>query len=171
MSSVIPGAECTLPPAIIDAVRASVEKTYPAFFSAKPVPMVGASENRNVACIAGIISFVGDVTWSFSWILTQETAPVLAKRFAGFDIPFDSADMGDMAGELVNVIAGEIVAQLEQRHIKAQMSVPTVARGKPLELVPESGPSIIHLEYMSPEGPFWLRLASFKGRGARQPGK
>jgi len=160
-----------LPPAIIDAVQASLDKTYSAFFSEKPIPNTNGQDHHSGPCIAGIISFLGDVPWSLSWILTRETAPLLAHKFTGFEIAFDSPDMGDMAGELVNVIAGEIVAQLDQRRIKTQMSLPTVARGSPLELVPEKGPSIANLEYSSKEGVFWFRLAAAKNYSARVPGK
>jgi CheY-specific phosphatase CheX len=75
--------------------------------------------------------------------------------------------MGDMAGELVNVIAGEVVAQLEQRRIKVQMSLPTVARGRPLELVPQVGPAVANIEYRSKEGTFWFRIAAANGRPSR----
>lgn len=171
MADSIPGADTVLPPTIVDAVKAALDKTSSVFFSEKPVVQAGAHNGCQGPCIAGIISFLGDVPWSFSWIMTQETAPALAKRFCGFDIPFDSPDMGDMAGELVNVIAGEIVAQLEQRRVKAQMSLPTVARGSSLELVPEKGHGIVHLQYASKEGAFGIRLASAKGSTVRLAGK
>lgn len=160
-----------LPPAIVDAVRTSLDKTYAAFFSEKPVPVANGSDHHHGPCIAGIISFIGEMSWSLSWILTKETAPVLAQRFAGFEIPYDSSDMGDMAGELVNVIAGEVVAQMEQRQFKSQMSLPTIARGNPLELMPETGPSIAYLEYASKEGPFWFRLAAAKHHSSRVSGR
>jgi CheY-specific phosphatase CheX len=70
--------------------------------------------------------------------------------------------MGDMAGELVNVLAGEVVSQLQQRRIKAQMSLPTVARGSPLQLIPEKAFSVARLDFNSKEGAFWLRLAVAK---------
>jgi CheY-specific phosphatase CheX len=160
-----------LPAAIVEAVKASLDRTHAAFFSEKPTLTADQHDSHNDSCVAGIISFVGDLSWSLSWIIARDTAPQLAQRFAGFEIPFESPDMGDVAGELVNVIAGEIVAQLDQRKIKAQMSLPTIARGSPLELVPGKGPSIINLEYRSREGPFWFRLATAKHRSARLPGK
>ncbi len=166
-----PNTESNLPSAVVDGVTASLDKTYSAFFSTAPTRSGSGHEHSSGPCIAGIISFVGDVPWSFSWILSEETAPALARKFTGFDIPFDSPDMGDMAGELVNVIAGEIVAQLEKRKIKVQMSLPTIARGNPLELVPEYGPSVVQLSYSSAEGPFWFRLASPKRGTIRMPGK
>jgi chemotaxis protein CheX len=171
MTSPAASACCPLPSAIIDAVKASIDKTHSAFFSEKPVLTANGQGHHDGHCIAGIISFLGEVPWSFAWILSQETAPVLAQRFAGFEILFDSPDMGDMAGELVNVLAGEIVAQLEQRGIKTQMSLPTVARGSPLELVPLDGPSIANLEYASNEGTFWLRLAAAKNHASRLSGR
>src|SRR5262249_47299656 len=124
-------------------------------------------------CVAGIISFFGDMPWTLTWVLTDKSAPALAQKFAGFEIPFDSKDMGDMAGELVNVLAGEIVAQLDQRRIKSQMSLPTVARGTNLELMPEIGPNVAELDYKSNVGGFWLRLAAAKTGNVlgRVPGK
>jgi chemotaxis protein CheX len=160
----------SLPTAIIDAVRASLDKTYSAFFSEKPTP-IDYVEHHEGPCVAGIISFVGDSSFTFSWILKKETAPHVAQKFCGFEIPFESSDMGDMAGELVNVIAGEIIAQLERRGMKSSMSLPTVARGAPLELIPEMGPSIVNLEYKSKEGGFWMRLAAAKTIGQRLPGR
>lgn len=156
------GSDQTFPPAITDAVQASIEKVYSAFCGETPRRVTIELKSHNPSCVAGIISFFGDVPWSLSWVLTEETAPILARKFAGFDIPFDSSDMGDVAGELVNVLAGEVIAQLEQRRIKAQMSLPTVARGKPLELVPEKGLSVARLDFVSGQGNFWVRLAAPK---------
>lgn len=163
-------AGASIHPAIVDAVRASLDKTYSAFFTERPEP-IDYLEHHEGPCIAGIISFVGDRSFTFSWILKKATAPNVAQKFCGFEIPFESADMGDMAGELVNVIAGEIIAQLERRGMKASMSLPTVARGAPLELIPEVGPSIANLEYTSSEGGFWLRLAAAKTIAQRLPGR
>lgn len=148
------------PAPIIDAVKASVDKTYSALCGETPVLATEDAADYSGPRIAGIISFVGDVPWSFSWILTQESAPALAMKFTGMEIPFDSSDMGDMAGELVNVIAGEIISQLEQRRIKSQMSLPTVLRGESLEMMPESGRCVKRLDYTSNQGGFSLRLST-----------
>jgi CheY-specific phosphatase CheX len=155
-----PNGDGSFPPAILDAVKDSVKKTYAAFCGEAPTPVSNGHDHNIGPCVAGIISFFGDQPWSLSWVLSRETAPVLAQKFAGFEIPFDSADMGDMAGELVNVLAGEVVAQLEQRRIKVQMSLPTVARGGPLELMPERGMNVARLDFKAKEGDFYLRLAA-----------
>ena len=83
--------------------------------------------------IDGIISFVGDLTFSLILVLPMETAESMAKKFAGFDIPFDSEDMGDVVGELTNVLAGVLSGHLEAVGVKAQMSLPTITRGSDFE--------------------------------------
>lgn len=159
-----------IPDAIVESVKASIDHTCSYFFSEKPVLVIDSTGHHEGPCIAGIISFVGQIPWSLSWILTARTAPAVAKKFAGFDIAFDSDTMGDMTGELVNVIAGEVISQMEQRDIKGAMSLPTVARGSPLELVPEQGPSIVYLQYSTSDGPFWFRLAAAKHYASRLSG-
>jgi CheY-specific phosphatase CheX len=70
--------------------------------------------------------------------------------------------MGEMAAELVNVLAGDVVAQLEKRCMKAQMCLPTVARGDHLEFTPAKGPGVIYIDFTSTQGKFWFRLVAAK---------
>ena len=156
------------PPAVADAVKQAIDVTLAAICGEKPVLQTGGEPPGCCACVAAIISFIGDVSWSLSWALNEDTAPALINKFVGFEIPFDSPDMGDAVGELVNVLAGDVVAQLEKRRIKVQMSLPTVARGKALELMPEKGTAVAQLDYTSTQGSFWLRLMSAKGSQIRQ---
>ncbi len=114
------------------------------------------------SCIAAIIAFVGDVPWSYTLVLTCETAPALAKQYFGVEIPFHSVEMGDVAGELANVLAGDVVAELERHGIKGQMSLPTVARGSHMEFIPDKAAGLLRLDYLSKQGPFWLRLMTAK---------
>lgn len=83
--------------------------------------------------IDGIISFVGDLTWSLILVLPHDSAELMAQKFAGFEIPYDSEDMGDVVGELTNVLAGVLCGRLEGVGIKSQMSLPTVTRGSDFE--------------------------------------
>jgi chemotaxis protein CheX len=169
MTDSLAAAGVGVPPAIIAAVQASVDRLQSTFFHEKPLPTPCRREVDNGPCIAGIISFLGDVSWSLAWILPRNVAPALVEKMAGFEIPFDSPDMGDAAGELINVFAGEVAFQLDQRGIKAQISLPTVVRGSPLELLPGSGPSVVHLQFTLPEGPFWFRLATTNNHPVRPP--
>lgn len=157
---------------IADAVKTAVDMTYSSIFGESPVLLPDDQQADSGPCVAGILSFIGNKPFSLSWILTEDAAPVLAQKFTGLEIPFDSPDMGDVAGELVNVLAGEVIAQLEKRGVKSQMSLPTVARGNPLELMSEKGLSVTRLDFTSTQGRFWLRLASAKPSSflGRMPG-
>jgi CheY-specific phosphatase CheX len=108
--------------------------------------------------VMAVMSFFGDPVWSFALILPEATAVAAAQGFAGFEIPFDSPDMGDMVGEMANVMAGDVVARLEKARVKAQMSLPTVARGHDVELLPPSNTFEIRLHFAGPSGGFQLRL-------------
>jgi CheY-specific phosphatase CheX len=83
--------------------------------------------------IDGIISFVGDLTWSLIFSLPHASAEMMAQKFAGFEIPYDSVDMGDVVGELTNVLAGVLCGGLENVGVKSQMSLPTITRGSDFE--------------------------------------
>jgi CheY-specific phosphatase CheX len=85
--------------------------------------------------IDGIISFVGDLTWSLILVLPHDSAELIANKFAGLEISYDSEDMGDVVGELTNVLAGVLCGELETVGIRSQMSVPTVTRGADFEQI------------------------------------
>ena len=150
MTATEPNATSTFPAAIAEAAIAALETTFTAIFGEKPTREMNADQKHCCPCVAGIISFIGETSWSLTWVLPREIAPVLAHKFTGFEIPFDSPDMGEMAAELVNVLAGDVVAQLEKRCIKAQMSLPTVARGDYLEFTPARGPGVGYIDLLRP---------------------
>lgn len=158
-------------PAIVEVIQATMAKMYGTFLSEKPSEEFISQNHHAGSCIAGIITFLGDEKFSFTWLLSHDVAPIIAKRFSGFDIPYDSADMGDVVGELVNVLAGEIVAQLESKKIVVRMTLPTVVKGSPLVLMPEVSPEVVNIEYVSKEGIFWFRLAAAVSNSFRQSGK
>ncbi len=160
MTVLVSNGDAAFPSAIANAAVAALENTFTAIFGEKPIRDSNSVRDHCCSCVAGTISFIGEVTWSLTWVLPQEIAPILAQKFTGFDIPFDSSDMGEMAAELVNVLAGEVIAQLEKRYIKAQMSLPTVARGDHLEFTPAKGPGVIYIDFTSTQGKFWFRLVA-----------
>ena len=85
--------------------------------------------------IIAIISLVGDVGWSIFLGFPPKTAVAAASKFAGFDIPFESDDMGDAVGELANMVAGQVKILLDQRSIKVDISLPSVIRAEHLEVL------------------------------------
>lgn len=105
-----------------------------------------------------IMGFFGDFNWTYTLILPRTTAPGMVEAFAGFSIPYPHPDMGDVVGELANVLAGEVIATLSARKIKIRMGLPTVARGTDVEfLVAEDTPTR-DIGFSSAAGPFSFRL-------------
>ena len=161
-----PGAPA-FPAVLGDAVRDAADD----FFRATCGLKYAEQPDRASEAAAGImstISFVGDQPWSFSLVLPDCTAVAMARAFAGFDIPADSADMGDVIGEVVNVIAGGICARLEAKGIKTQMSLPMVVRGENVSVMVPSGASTKHLEFVGPNGPCWFSLVKSRTAGVKR---
>jgi CheY-specific phosphatase CheX len=123
------------PPNLIEQTTRSVTETFAKICGSEVSIHEEATGCPDRVKIVGIISFVGDLMWSLALILPHDSAEEIARKFAGFDIPFESADMGDVVGELINVLAGVVSGNLETVGINSQMSLPTVARGDAFELM------------------------------------
>ncbi len=93
-------------------------------------PLAGEEDFPSGDIIIGIVSLVGDVEWSVFFGLPSETAVAAGLKFAGFEIPFESDDMGDAIGELTNMLAGQVKLRLDQKGINADISLPSVIRGR-----------------------------------------
>ncbi|MFA5975072.1 MAG: chemotaxis protein CheX [Elusimicrobiota bacterium] len=119
----------------------------------------GRSTEDPASPVVSVISLVGDVNWVFALVLTKATAELVTEKFSGFKISYDSLDMKDIVGEMSNIIGGDLVARLDREGIKAQLSLPTVLRGKSLRLAnPEDLASAI-LCFQSSQGEFWAQLS------------
>jgi CheY-specific phosphatase CheX len=151
-----------LPAEVVDAACVSIENTLASILGSRPVRTSGPPTTDGPALL-GIISFVGDEKWSLSLMLVDPVASTMVERFCGMALPFDSPDLGDAVGELVNVIAGEVVAQMEKRRLQARMSLPIVIRGQAMALVQERGTSVEQVDYSSACGPFCVRLTTVSG--------
>jgi chemotaxis protein CheX len=112
--------------------------------------------------VIGSISLVGGVEWSLMIYLSAATAPLLAERFTGFEIPFDSADMGDAVGELANLLAGELKVELDHVGIKANISLPQVFRGRGMEVLSLAQQEPMLFIFDSSCGPISLAIVSGK---------
>jgi chemotaxis protein CheX len=120
--------------------------------------------------IIGIISFIGQTSWTLSWGFGERTAVALTRVFTGMDLDFSSADMGEVAAELVNVLAGDVVAQANQAGMQVQMSLPAVARGQAVEFVVDRGGPAFRLSFQSELGDFWICVRT-QVSGVRMPGR
>ena len=145
---------------LIRCVQQGIVETFSMIFE-NVVPQ-GADNVTGEGCngVIGIISFVGTVPWSMIAAFPRETAIQMMHKFAGFEIPFESADMVDATGELVNVVAGPIIGQLVAVGLEAKMSLPTVARGQGIEILLPSHTQIQRLHFSSLQGPFYVTIVT-----------
>ncbi len=120
------------------------------------------SVDQGLRCegIVGCISLIGDIEWSLVISIPEPTAEPLAASFAGFEVPFDSPDMGDAIGELANLVAGEVKVHLDGIGISADISLPQIFRGDPVELVKLSHVPARLFSFESACGPFWVAIGS-----------
>jgi CheY-specific phosphatase CheX len=162
----------TFPPQISAAVRDATVEFFRSTCGLKCEELAQPNYESSGNEIMSTISFVGNPSWVFSLVLPADTAVIVAKKFAGFDIPLESPDMGDVVGEVVNVIAGGICARLDAKGIKAQMSLPTVARGANLSLLVPSGAATSRMGFTDANGTLWVQLVKDQGGTAmgRRPG-
>jgi chemotaxis protein CheX len=109
-----------------------------------------------------VMSFIGDINWSYTLLMPRPTTEAMVLKFAGFEIPYDTPDIGDIVGELANVLAGEVVAQCDRRGVCVQMSLPTVARGTDLEVFMPEGNPAKRIRYTSKQGMFGFKLMKAK---------
>jgi CheY-specific phosphatase CheX len=166
-------ANASFPPTVAAGAREALESTLGSILGTPPECRASDDSAGTCSGLVGIISFVGDLPWTFSLLLPHATASAIIRAFAGFDIPSDSPDMADVVGELANVIAGDVVARLDRKGIRAQMSLPSVLRGHDIELTSVHGGPWVRFHYGSTRGEFALALAAAKGARVQSamPGK
>ena len=149
----------TLPPTHVDQVRQATISTFEAICGVAPESHWKMPEGASRQAMVGIISIVSDVMWTIMLGFPEEMATALAIKFAGFDVPFDSPDMGDVVGEIANILAGDVTCRLDVVGLKTEMSLPTIARGTDVDVLLPAGVTSTRMWFTLPEGAFWLDLA------------
>jgi CheY-specific phosphatase CheX len=131
---------CVLtPPETYQQLAKSVEhgilQTFSALFD--DVALCGEDYQNGAGFdgVAGLISFVGKVSWTLAIGFPRSTALEMAQKFAGCEIPFESLDMIDVVGELLNIVAGPTSAHLVAQGFEAKMGLPSVVRGGDIEVI------------------------------------
>jgi CheY-specific phosphatase CheX len=162
-----------LPQQLTDCVKQAVDSTF-AMICGDDLKYIGCNgvveASESVNGVIGIISLVGDVTWSLVVGLPKETACAMAVKFAGFEIPYDSDDMGDVVAELANVLAGDVSARLDEVGVTASMSLPTAIRGSDVDMM-AGGAASRYMHYSSLEGPFYVKVVSAEPKQLRRSGE
>ncbi|QEL13781.1 chemotaxis protein CheX [Limnoglobus roseus] len=167
-----PSFETSFPPAVTEAATAGIEITLDSILGERPVRVSPAVDAPEGPMLAAIISFIGEMKWSLTLMVTEPVGVALVERFCGLKLPFDGEDMADAIGEIVNVIAGEVTLQLEKRRMRGRMSLPTVVRGQALQLIANRSAASYRVAYRLSFGDFSVRfLAAGTSLFARLPGK
>lgn len=163
--------EGQIPPSLINSVKQAVDSTFksmlnnaPAYHGTDTITKLDSFDG-----IIGVISFVGDLSWSLSMGFHKEMSIMIAKTYFGMDIDYLSEDMGDVVGEFVNILAGDVVARLDAIDFKAEMSIPTVTRGYNIELLFSEKLPIKQMLFNHSGGDFWIKLAIDKHDNRQLP--
>lgn len=162
-----------MPDMIANCVKGSVSSIFNTIIGATP-EFEGDDEKKNIGDgVVGIISFVGDASWILMLALPKASAKNIADKFCGFEVDYDSPEMGDVVGELANVLAGDIVARLGEEGVKVMMSLPTIMRGRDVEPLMPSGLPAKKMHYSLPGGDLMVKIAAAKTGEmmGRAPGK
>lgn len=134
------------------SVKESILNILNSILGVEPIPQAEDHEKKVGDGVVGIISFVGDISWLLMLVLPKTSAQAIAFKFTGFEVDYDSSDMGDVVGELSNILAGDIVARVGAKGIKVAMSLPTIMRGHDVEPLLPKGLPYEKRHYVIPKG-------------------
>ncbi|GJL78036.1 MAG: hypothetical protein NPINA01_10250 [Nitrospinaceae bacterium] len=151
--------ENKMPEAITSCVSGSVSSIFNTIIGVTPGYVGDDNEKKVGDGVVGIISFVGDASWILMLALPKASAESIAEKFCGFEVSYESPEMGDVVGELANVLAGDIVARLAAEEIKVVMSLPTVMRGHDVEPLMPRGLPDKKLHYSLLGGDLMVKIA------------
>ncbi len=154
-----------IPVEITDRVKESVINTFASIIGSEPnyVEQNGHSKSLN-GVIGNIAVFNQQHTLSLMIVIPKETALNISEIFIGVKIPFESDDMGDLVGEISNILAGDVAANIETVGFRGQSSLPTATRGSDLTLFLPNKPPTEKLKFTGPSGEFWVNMALSESR-------
>lgn len=148
-----------LPNSLIDSVVVAASATVGSISGTEPV-YNGTREDSDLSGIVGVVSLIGQGIWQISVGFPKETAVAIAMKFAGFEIAYESDDMGDVVGELANIIAGDVAARLETSGVKTDLSIPAVARGDDIKIMQPNSMCSVYMLFRSSEGEFYIKIST-----------
>jgi len=157
-----------IPAPIIKSVISCVENTFASISGEKPayIEDCGSDVPMN-GMIGNIAVFNSDHTLSLMIAIPKDTVVALSEVFCGMELPYESDDMGDLVGEISNILAGDVAASIETIGFVGQSSLPTATRGSDLTLFLPNKPPTARLKFQGPAGEFWVNLALSESRRHR----
>lgn len=78
--------------------------------------------------VSGVIGLSGQALGTAAVIVSDDTAIKITERFLGMEITEVNEDVVDCIGEVINMVAGNAKAQMEQYNLS--ISLPSIVRGK-----------------------------------------
>lgn len=150
----------TIPESIVELVKESVINTFASICGTTPEYIESNGPEKPLNGIIGNIAvFNPHHTLSLMLVIPKETAISLSEAFIGMEIPFESDDMGDLVGEISNILAGDVAAAIEKIGFRGQSSLPTATRGSDLTLFMPNKPPAKKMKFVGDNGDFWLNMA------------
>ena len=154
-----------IPATITDLVKESVINTFSSIVGSEPTYVDQNGESKSLNGIIGNIAvFNQQHTLSIMIVIPKPTALKLSEVFVGMEIPFESDDMGDLVGEISNILAGDVAASIETVGFRGQSSLPTATRGSDLTLFLPNKPPTEKMKFTGPNGEFWVNIALSESR-------
>ncbi|MCH8558169.1 MAG: chemotaxis protein CheX [Balneolia bacterium] len=155
----------TIPDEIVDLVKQSVINTFESILGEPPVYNESETQSGPLnGMIGNIAVFNPEHTLTLMLAFPKETAVALSEVFVGMELPFESDDMGDLVGEISNILAGEVAANIETIGFRGQSSLPTATRGSDLTLFMPNKPPTKKMKFEANNGVFWLNMALSESR-------
>lgn len=149
-----------IPEEIVIMVKQSVINTFASISGEEPQYVEDDNGKGPLnGMIGNIAVFNPDHTLSLMLAIPKDTAVALSEIFVGMELPFESDDMGDLIGEVANILAGEVAANVEKVGFRGQSSLPTATRGSDLTLFMPNKPPTEKMKFSGSNGEFWLTMA------------
>ncbi len=147
---------------LMDCVPQAVIDTFKATCSTSMELCDGSLEDAEENMLLSRLSLVGDVSWTLLLGFPQETAAQAVSDFVGFEIDYDSEDMDDAIGEFANITAGQIKVLLDRKSTNVELGLPTVIRGKDLQVIAQKHDTLTMHCFDSIIGRMWAGIISKK---------
>ena len=147
-----------IPEEILGKVKESVINTFGSITGEEPVCIDDQGDGPMNGIVGNITVFNSEHTLSLMLAIPKETALYLSEVFIGMEIPFESDDMGDLIGEIANILAGDVAANVEKVGFRGQSSLPTATRGSNLTLFMPSKPPREEMKISSENTELWLTM-------------
>ncbi len=148
-----------IPEELVEKVEESVLNTFGSIIGEELEYIEYENGDKPLNGIIGNIAvFNTEHTLSLMLAIPKDTALYFSEVFIGMELPFESDDMGDLVGEISNILAGDVAANVEKVGFRGQSSLPTATRGSDLTLFMPNKPPTKKMKFISENTEFLLTM-------------